>query len=92
MGNNLSGVSRDHMISIKYGYDNHIDPYLISHPANCKLLIHSENMKKNIKCSLTIDELITRVKNWNKIYGEYPNNIDYEYLSLCGYNINIRME
>lgn len=35
-GNNLDGISRDHMYSIRDGFDNNIDPKLISHPANCK--------------------------------------------------------
>ena len=35
-GDNLGGVSRDHMISVKYGFEHKINPKIISHPANCK--------------------------------------------------------
>lgn len=72
-GNNLSGVSRDHMVSVKYGYENNIDPKIISHPANCKLMLHSENVKKYDSCSITIDELLTRIEFWDKKYkNNYP--------------------
>jgi hypothetical protein len=67
-GNNLSGVSRDHMVSVKYGYTNNIDPYIISHPANCRLLVHNENVSKHDNCEITLDELLNRIKNWDFKY------------------------
>lgn len=76
-GDNLHGVSRDHIISIKYGYENGIDPYIISHPANCQLLIHTDNESKGSKCDMSINELIEKINKWNKIYGKYPNKICY---------------
>ena len=76
-GNNLHGVSRDHMYSVKEGFNNKVDPYLISHPANCQLLIHTDNESKCNKCSITLDELKERVRLWNIKYGEYPNKIIY---------------
>jgi endogenous inhibitor of DNA gyrase (YacG/DUF329 family) len=65
-GNNLSGISRDHCVSIRYGWDNGIPAELISHPANCVLLRHTENQKKNRYCSITIDELYVRITEWDK--------------------------
>ncbi|NBO36842.1 hypothetical protein EBU91_04835 [bacterium] len=69
-GDNPGGVSRDHMISIKYGFENQIDPMIISHPANCKLILQVENSKKREKNSLTLSELLNRIKNWNLKYGQ----------------------
>lgn len=63
-GNNLNGVSKDHMLSVKEGYQKGIDPEIISHPANCRLMIHTENQKKNRKSSITLEELLERIKNW----------------------------
>lgn len=63
-GNNLGGVSKDHMYSVREGFINGVDPEIIKHPANCKLLLHSENNKKNYSCSITLDELKERIKNW----------------------------
>lgn len=68
-GGNLKGISRDHMISVKYAYDHDIDHNLISHPANCKLMIHNENVSKYSKCSLSIDELMQKVNDWNYKYN-----------------------
>ena len=63
-GNNLNGISRDHMYSIRDGYLNKIDPKIISHPANCCLVRHNENQKKGKKSSITLDELLEKIKNW----------------------------
>lgn len=59
-GDNLNGVSRDHMVSIRDGFNKNINPYYISHPANCELMVHNENISKNMKSSLSIEELIKK--------------------------------
>lgn len=61
--NNLNGVSRDHLYSVKDGFINNIDCKIISHPANCKLVLHKDNQKKYKNSSITIDELKERIKN-----------------------------
>jgi len=67
-GDNLTGVSRDHMISIKYGYENKINPELICHPANCKLMLHNDNVKKYKTSSITLDKLNEIINIWNLKY------------------------
>lgn len=67
-GNNMNGVSRDHMYSIKDGFKNNIDPMLISHPANCKLILQRENAIKNTKSSITLLELKNKIQAWNLKY------------------------
>ena len=68
--NNNNGVSRDHMISIKYGYENNIDPRIISHPANCKIMKQNNNASKGSDCSISLDELLNRIEEWNIKYME----------------------
>ena len=63
--NNQSGVSRDHMISRNYGWLNNIPPEVIAHPANCEMIIQSNNASKGTKCSITLEELQERIKHWN---------------------------
>lgn len=63
-GDNLGGVSRDHMYSVKDGYINDIDPEIIAHPANCRLIRHYDNSKKKDKSSVTLEELMERITNW----------------------------
>lgn len=63
-GNNPNGVSRDHMISIDYGWRNNIPSNIISHPANCELLPHKKNYDKRTNCSLTLEDLLERIKQW----------------------------
>lgn len=67
-GNNLNGVSRDHMVSISYGFKNKINPNIIGHPANCELMIHNNNSKKHSKCTITLNELLLKIKEWNIKY------------------------
>lgn len=68
-GNNLNGVSRDHMISVRFGFDNDIPPEQIRHPANCKLLQHNSNVSKGTKNSITYDQLLQRISAWNSKYN-----------------------
>lgn len=67
-GNNLTGISRDHMVSCRYGFDNNIPTEHLSHPANCKLLQHGNNVSKGVKNSITYEDLLLRIKQWDKKY------------------------
>ena len=66
--NNLDGVSRDHMFSVREGFEKGVDPKIISHPANCRLMIHTENISKNKKSFITIEELLDRIEKFEKKY------------------------
>lgn len=63
-GNNLNGISRDHLYSVIDGFKNEVDPKIISHPTNCILMRHTDNQKKHSKSKITIEELKERIKNW----------------------------
>lgn len=41
--NNITGISRDHMYSITDGWKNEVEPQIIRHPANCKLIQHTNS-------------------------------------------------
>jgi hypothetical protein len=66
--NNLDGVSRDHMFSVREGFEKGVDPKIISHPANCRLMIHTENISKNKKSFITIEELLDRIEKFEQKY------------------------
>ena len=67
---NIEGISRDHMISVMEGFELSIDPKILAHPANCKLMKHSENISKNKKSTLTIGELKEKIINWKLKYND----------------------
>lgn len=69
-GNNIGGISRDHLYSIMDGYKNNVEPKIMSHPANCQLLVHGENIRKFDKSSITLDELKERIVVWDKNHEE----------------------
>jgi hypothetical protein len=62
---NLSGVSRDHMFSILDGFRRNIEPEILAHPANCCLMLHSENNSKKFRSSITFEELLKKIKEWD---------------------------
>lgn len=64
--NNLGGVSRDHMFSIKDGFEMNINPKILSHPANCQLLLHSKNISKHRNSSITLEELLKKIEEFDK--------------------------
>jgi hypothetical protein len=63
--NNLNGVSRDHLYSVKDGFKNKIEPDLIKHPANCSLILQTDNSSKNCKSIISFDELKKRIEEWD---------------------------
>lgn len=73
---NPYGVSKDHMVSVHYGFTHNIDPYLISHPANCMFMLQSENASKGENCSMTVQELIERVEWFNETILYRESNLD----------------
>lgn len=72
-GNNPNGVSRDHMYSVKQGFLNGIDPKIISHPANCRLVRQCENASKGDGCIITLEELLDRIRIWDNKYQVKTN-------------------
>jgi len=63
---NKDGVCRDHIVSKEYGFRNNIDPKIIAHPANCQYLTNYDNIKKGESSSINLDQLLNRIKIWNK--------------------------
>ena len=63
---NLDGVSRDHKVSVHSAIQNGYDPFYITHPLNCQLMLHRDNNSKNIEDSLSYDELTALVDQYEK--------------------------
>jgi hypothetical protein len=70
-GNNINGISKDHKYSIKQGFIDNVDPYYISHPANCELVLHRANQSKRTKCSITLEELKKQIEEFNVSVAEW---------------------
>lgn len=69
-GGNLAGISRDHMFSIADGFKKNIDYKIISHPANCRLMVQNENAKKWKNSSISLENLKERILEWNLKYNK----------------------
>lgn len=66
---NPNGLSRDHRISIDCAIKNKYNTYYITHPLNCDLIPHTENNKKKTKSSITYDELVLQVAEYDSMVG-----------------------
>ena len=62
---NLDGISRDHIISVSDGFKHKIPPEMIAHPANCRLMRHTENQLKFSRSDMTFHELKNKIHKWN---------------------------
>lgn len=56
------GYSLDHKYSIKEGFLNNIDPGIIGHYKNLEVILFKENSSKKTKCSITLDELLSKME------------------------------
>lgn len=61
---NILGVVKDHRLSIKFGFENNIDPKIIGHPANCEFMYYSQNASKSSNSSITLEELLALIAKW----------------------------
>lgn len=69
---NKNGWVKDHMFSVWDGWkhpEGPIDPSIISHLANCRIMLQQENALKHTDSSISLEELKQRIKDWD-------NNID----------------
>ena len=73
---NILGVSRDHIMSVSYGFANDIDPKIISHPANCRIMLHSKNKTKHSKCDISLTQLLEDIHTWDQKYFERRNGLE----------------
>lgn len=56
-----NGYHLDHRFSIKAGFVNKVSPAVIGHHRNLELLPAEQNMKKNAKCSITLEDLMEMI-------------------------------
>lgn len=65
---NPNGVTRDHMLSISYGWKKDVSPTILSHPANCRLMFYENNLEKGWRSSINLNDLLKKINEWDKKY------------------------
>lgn len=74
--NNTKGVVRNHILGRTYGFRHGIFPELLRHPANCRLVLHSENVSKGqrgkgrLDSEITIEDLFNKISDYKKSWFE----------------------
>lgn len=61
---NPNGLTRDHRVSVNDAIKNGYDPFYITHPLNCELMLFSDNNRKKTKSSMSYDELVRQVNEY----------------------------
>jgi hypothetical protein len=54
------------MYSVSDGFKNGVNPNIIKHPANCEIVKHIDNQKKNSKSNITLNELLEKIEQWDE--------------------------
>ena len=54
----------DHILSIAKGFDSKVDPKIISHPCNLRIVHHSLNESKHIRCDITLNQLMEKINEF----------------------------
>lgn len=67
-------LSRDHLFSVADGFHGLVDPTLLAHPANCRIILQRENMSKKHKSSISLDGLLARIERWEERYGQQADS------------------
>lgn len=69
---NTNGCVRDHMFGRREGFRLNVPPILLRHPANCQILLNSENVKKarTNDVSQSLEDLIQAIQNYTTFWFE----------------------
>ena len=66
----VDSYNLDHKYSVMEGFRNNIEPKIIGHIANLEMLPYKENISKSDKCSITLEELITKISQYESIKNQ----------------------
>lgn len=61
---NPNGVSRDHKLSVTAGFKLGVPPEIMKHPANCEIMLHTHNQRKNRASSIGYEDLMKLISEW----------------------------
>ena len=64
-GRTKGSYQLDHIMSKFDGFTNGVDPELISHPANLRMMSSTENQSKNSKSHYTKEQLFEEIEKFN---------------------------
>ena len=60
----LGGYHLDHKVSISFGFKNNVDPKIIGHICNLEMIPWEENLKKNLNCSISVEQLRDQISKY----------------------------
>lgn len=87
---NFSKFQIDHKVSICYGFNNNISPYLIGSIYNLETIEKSKNLSKQEKCSMEVKDLMEKFEN-DEFYKKLIEIDGEEPLYLNSWDKNFRL-
>lgn len=60
-------VHLDHIYSVEDGFKNSVDPSIVGHWANFRMLSREENLEKHMRSDITLEELKSRINQSNRL-------------------------
>ena len=69
----------DHKFSIKQGFIKKIPIEIITHPCNLEIINYKDNLSKKDRCSITIDNLLKEIINYDKEICFTHNDLKEKY-------------
>lgn len=67
---NPFGVSKDHRYSVRDGFMNEIEPEILAHPVNCRLIFHKDNQRKRAMSVITLEQLKKEITDFERAVGD----------------------
>jgi hypothetical protein len=64
----------DHVFSKSDGFRYNVDPVVVAHPANLRIISASANSSKNFRSEISLQVLLERIEEWNKIHSSNDAN------------------
>ena len=57
---------------------SHAQPHfqIFSHPANCRIMLHSKNKTKHSKCDISLTQLLEDIHTWDQKHFERRNGLE----------------
>jgi hypothetical protein len=52
----------DHLYSIRHGFENNVDPQIVGHYSNLRMLWHTANKSKHVRSDITLEQLLQMTK------------------------------
>ena len=84
-GRMRQGYHKDHIYSVRDGFENDVPPFVVSSPPNIRMIGGKPNLSKGRKSACTLEEMLGGYSSFLEVYPEWPQlaeQFDMQQLTL----------